>query len=122
MEALGYDLNRADADPIEKDTLFFTKKNGINARGIYNKDTGAFTVLAGSEVDLSRPILKNQVADNTRKRLFGSSTNIAVLESDITFSAPSRAAVFILGGSQNGWLEWTNQHHQTLDEAYRSKE
>ena len=27
--------------------------------------------------------------------------------------------VFVLGGSQNGWVEWANDAGQTLDEVYR---
>ena len=122
MEALGYDLDRTDAGPLGHSSLFHTRRNGTHAQGRYNKDTGAFTVLAGSEVDLSRPVIKNQGAMITRKRLFGGQACKVSLEDDLEFSSPSAAAVFALGGSANGWTEWADDRGQTLDDVYRSKE
>lgn len=31
----------------------------------------------------------------------------------------SSAAMFVLGGSTNGWIEWKNKDGKTLDEAFR---
>ncbi len=45
-----------------------------------------------------------------------------ILADDVELSSPSSAAVFVLGGSQNGWIEWVNEQGQTLDYVYRSKE
>ena len=39
----------------------------------------------------------------------------------MVFSSPSSAAVFVLGGSQNGWTEWVNEAGETLDTVYRGK-
>ena len=46
---------------------------------------------------------------------------MATLHDDVTFGSPSSAAVFVLGGSQNGWTEWINNAGETLDAAYRGK-
>lgn len=121
MEALGYDLDRIDAAPAAGSTLFHTKKNGVCASGRYDKDTGRFTVLAGSDVELARPVLKNQGAISARRRLFGETQSRASLDDDLEFASPSAAAVFVLGGSQNGWTEWVNDVGQTLDYVYRNK-
>lgn len=43
------------------------------------------------------------------------------LGEDLAFPSPSAAAVFVLGGSQNGWTEWVNGAGQTLDYVYRSE-
>ena len=32
---------------------------------------------------------------------------------------PSGAAVFVLGGSNNGWIEWRDKDGKTLDELFR---
>ena len=122
MRALGYDLDRADAMPTTGPALFHTKRTGARASGRYNKDTGSFTVLAGSEVDLSRAVLKNQGAIAARRQLFGEVSGRVVLADDVEFASPSAAAVFVLGGSRNGWTEWVDDFGQTLDRVYRSKE
>lgn len=69
---------------------------------------------------LSRPIIKNQGAIVARKELFGEATERASLANNIDFASPSAAAVFVLGGSQNGWTEWVNDAGQTLDSVYRN--
>lgn len=122
MEALGYDLDRIDSGPVGKTITFHTKRNGIRAQGRYDKDTGMFVVLAGSEVDLSRDVIKNRGAMEARLRLFDGLMGKAVLADDLEFPSPSAAAVFVLGGSQNGWTEWVDDRNQTLDDIYRNKE
>jgi hypothetical protein len=121
MEALGYDLNRTYDGPAAGESLFHTKKGGVHAHGRYNKETGSFTVLAGSPVALEKPIIKNQSAVAQRKKLFGDATERAELAEDVAFPSPSAAAVFVLGGSQNGWTEWVNDAGQTLAEVYREE-
>lgn len=118
MRVLGYDLDRQDRGP-ETASTFHTRKNGVLANGRYDKNTGRFTVLAGSTIALDRPVIKNSVVMGERRRLFGDSAERATLESDMTFPTPSAAAVFVLGGSQNGWTEWVNDDGQTLDWVYR---
>ena len=61
-------------------------------------------------VELSRPVLKNQGASAARRRLFGEASDRMELADDVEFASPSAAAVFVLGGSQNGWTEWVNLH------------
>ena len=120
MEALGYDLNRVYGGPVGAGAIFHTRKNGVCARGRYDKTSGQFSVLADSEVALDIPIIKNQRAKSVRSELFGDSATRTVLDHDVLFPSPSAAAVFVLGGSQNGWTEWINDYGQTLDYVYRS--
>ena len=60
MEALGYDLNRVYGGPVGAGAIFHTRKNGVCAKGRYDKASGQFNVLADSEVALDIPIIKNQ--------------------------------------------------------------
>ncbi len=122
METLGYDLNRTYGGPKGSDALFHTKRNGVCASGRYDKETGRFTVLAGSEVALDRPITKNQSAMAARVQLFGGAVERTALGDDMEFASPSAAAVFVLGGSQNGWTEWVDDNGSTLSDIYREKE
>ena len=121
MAVLGYGLDRTDAAVPAGHALFHTRRNGIAAKGRYDERTGSFTVLAGSQIDLSRPVLKNVGATDARRNVFGEESGIATLRDDMVFSSPSSAAVFVLGGSQNGWTEWVNEAGETLDTVYRGK-
>ena len=120
MVVLGYDLNRTYEGPAYGAVLFHTKKNGVQANGRYNKESGSFTVLAGSQVALERKVIKNAGATEMRLKLFPGQKSRAALETDVEFPSPSAAAVFVLGGSQNGWIEWINEQGQTLDSVYRA--
>lgn len=121
MAVLGYGLDRTDAAIPAGHAVFHTRRNGIVAKGRYDERTGRFTVLAGSQVDLSRPVLKNVGAADARRELFGEGSGVFTLRDDVAFGSPSSAAVFVLGGSQNGWTEWVNEAGETLDAAYRGK-
>lgn len=121
MAVLGYGLDRTDAAVPAGHALFHTRRNGIVAKGRYDERTGSFTVLAGSQIDLSRPVLKNVGATDARRNVFGEESGIATLRDDMVFTSPSSAAVFVLGGSQNGWTEWVNEAGETLDTVYRGK-
>ena len=121
MAVLGYGLDRTDTAVAAGHALFHTRRNGIVANGRYDERTGRFTVLAGSQVDLSRPVLKNVGVTDARRELFRDGSGVATLRDDVTFGSPSSAAVFVLGGSQNGWTEWINNAGETLDAAYRGK-
>lgn len=79
-------------------------------------------VLAGSQIDLTHAITKNTGVDEKRKQIFGNVDEVVILDDDYEFPSPSAAAVFVLGGSQNGWTEWVNDQNQTLDSVYRTEE
>lgn len=121
MKALGYDLDRSYSGPFGSAHLFHTEKCDIHAQGTYDKESGQFTVLAGSEIALDRPVLKNRRAMQARSEIFGDARQRMTLNDDVVFLSPSMAAVFVLGGSQNGWIEWIDELGQTLDRVYRIK-
>lgn len=121
MTALGYDLDRIDQGPAGASAVFHTKKNGIRGSGRYDRATERFTVLAGSKVNLSKPVLKNVSVAALRREMFEGIAGIADLTEDLEFPTPSAAAVFVLGGSQNGWTEWVNNDGETLNQVYRSE-
>lgn len=121
MAALGYDLDRCYEGPTGN-LVFHTKRNGIKGVGTYDKETGQFKVLAGSQIDMRRPIIKNTHASAVRASLFPGENGIVTLAEDVTFPAPSAAAVFVLGGSANGWIEWVDGNESTLSDIYRTEE
>lgn len=99
--------------------LFYTHGRGCNAKGVYT--SLGFTVLKGSI------IAKDAVSSfrwmENRNRLIKEYSSIKegklVLDSDKTFSSPSTAADFCIGGSCNGWIVWKDKDGQTLDSVYR---
>jgi hypothetical protein len=43
-----------------------------------------------------------------------------VFKQDFLFSSPISAAAVVLGRSANGWVEWKDEHGQTLNDVYRA--
>ena len=83
----------------------------------------SFDVLEGSPVDLQiKPKLDRY--ERLRQELLASGDlvrdgNEGRLAKTVSFSTPSGAADFVLGGSNNGWIEWKDSEKQTLDALYR---
>lgn len=131
MGVLGFDLDAVGDDVSDDDIKFHTPRRKIDAHGRYDSVAGKFIVLAGSQVDMKvqcgtkdkpyqrleaqRALLKEEgalVVDGAVWRVMR----------DVSFDTPSAAAVFILGGSQNGWTEWVAEDGRTLSDVYRKNE
>ena len=117
-----------DADQEAATGVWHTKKRGIRAEGRYNPSDGSFDVLAGSQVDLGttpgtrdtpyRRVRELRQSLIERRELVRSGSDY-VLRVEQHFRSPSAAAVFVLGGSQDGWQEWFDPRGRTLDEVWR---
>ena len=90
-----------------------------NAKGVFDTATQTLTVLKGSTinpgcVDKIKPATKvtrdAQVAKFAERR-----GNELVVVRDAVFDSPSGAAVFCVGGSANGWIEWKDENNNMLD-------
>lgn len=121
MGAFGYQIEGSD-DALANVKLFYTSRRGVRARGVYTGET--FDVLDGSPVDLAaRPKLDRY--QRLREELLASGNLVrrqdgsGMLMKTVSFSTPSGAADFVLGGSNNGWIEWKDGDKQTLDALYR---
>lgn len=118
MKVMGYDLNRHYGTiEVTAVKLMIHRKN-VSAYGTFDPQTGVFTVLAGSEVCCDVPIIKNRTASEKRAELFGNIVQRQKTGRDVKFASPSAAAVFVLGGSKNGWVEWVDEMGTTLDQLY----
>ena len=120
MGTFGYQIEDSD-DALADVKLFYTSRRGVRARGVYTGDT--FDVLEGSPVDLKvKPKLDRY--EKLRQELLASGDLVqdgdgGRLVKTVSFSTPSGAADFVLGGSNNGWIEWKDGDKQTLDALYR---
>ena len=120
MATQGYFLNNAKQESNNLE-IYYTSKNGIVGQGIYKGDN--FVVLEGSEIDMSRNALRDKIETQRQEMLNNKQIKEVngkyYLKISVTFTSPSSAAVFVLGGSQNGWIEWKNDNGTTLDEIIR---
>ena len=89
--------------------------------GVY--DGEKFEVLEGSEIDMSRKCHSENIERQRQTAIqngdIGLNGNKYILNVSVPFTSPSSAAMFVLGGSTNGWIEWKNKDGKTLDEMYR---
>ena len=120
MATQGYKMDNSKSALNNANTLH-TTRNGILAFGVY--DGEHFEVLEGSEIDLSRKSLSVPM-EKQRQTALANGDIIFVdgkhkLNVSMSFTSPSSAGQFVLGGSINGWVEWRDKDGKTLDELYR---
>ena len=120
MATQGYKMDNSKSTLNEANTLH-TTRNGVQAFGVYDGDK--FEVLEGSESDMSRKCHSDNIEKQRQTAI--QNGNIAdigrkyKLNVSVSFTSPSSAAMFVLGGSTNGWVEWKNKDGKTLDELFR---
>ena len=120
MATQGYKMDDAKVTLNEANTLH-TTRNGVLAFGVY--DGEHFEVLEGSEIDMNRKC-HSATLEKQRQTALLNSDIIHVdgkykLTVSVSFTSPSSAGQFVLGGSINGWVEWKDKDAKTLDELYR---
>ena len=120
MATQGYKMDNSKTTLNEANTLH-TTRNGILAFGVY--DGEHFEVLEGSEIDMNRKC-HSATMEKQRQTALANGNIVSVdgkykLTVSVSFTSPSSAGQFVLGGSINGWVEWKNKDGKTLDELYR---
>lgn len=120
MATQGYKMDRSKGS-IEEASVFHTTRNNTAALGRY--DGERFEILEGSQIDMGRschsPAIDRQRRNALQNGEIVFDGAIYKLRVSLSFSSPSSAAVFVLGTSANGWVEWKNKDGKTLDEIYR---
>ena len=120
MATQGYKMDNSKVTLNEANTLH-TTRNGILAFGVY--DGEHFEVLEGSEIDMNRKC-HSATMEKQRQTALANGNIVCVDEKykltvSVSFTSPSSAGMFVLGGSINGWVEWKDKDGKTLDELYR---
>lgn len=120
MATQGYKMDNSKTTLNEADTLH-TTRNGILAFGVY--DGEHFEVLEGSEIDMNRKCHSTRM-EKQRQTALANGDIVSVegkykLTVSVSFTSPSSAGQFVLGGSINGWVEWKDKDGKTIDEVYR---
>lgn len=120
MATQGYKMENAK-ETLDEASILHTTRNGIRAIGVY--DGEKFEVLVGSEIDMSRKCHSDSMEKQRRIAFQNGDISGAdgkyMLNVSVSFTSPSSAAMFVLGGSTNGWIEWKNKDGKTLDELFR---
>ena len=120
MATRGYKMNVVNVEE-SAENLFHTTTNGIKAYVTY--DGEEFVVLVNSQIDIAKDCRLDKL--NKQRETALKIGDIVkrdggyFLNKALTFTSPSSAACFVLGGSCNGWIEWKNQDGKTLDEIYK---
>ena len=120
MATQGYKMDNTKITLNDAKTLH-TTRNGILAFGVY--DGEHFEVLEGSEIDMNRKC-HSATMEKQRQTALANGNIVSVdgkykLTVSVSFTSPSSAGQFVLGGSINGWVEWKDKDGKTLDELYR---
>ena len=120
MATQGYKMDNSKTTINEANTLH-TTRNGIIALGVY--DGEHFEVLEGSEIDMSRKCHSDKM-EKQRQNAISNGDIVCIdgkykLAVSVSFTSPSSAGQFVLGGSINGWVEWKDKDGKTIDEVYR---
>ena len=120
MATQGYKMDNSKVTLNEANTLH-TTRNGITAFGVYDGEN--FEVLEESEIDMSRKC-HSATMEKQRQTALANGNIVCAdkkykLTVSVSFTSPSSAGQFVLGGSINGWVEWKDKDGKTLDEIYR---
>jgi hypothetical protein len=120
MATQGYKMDNSKVTLNEANTLH-TTRNGIIAFGVYDGEN--FEVLEGSEIDMNRKC-HSATMEKQRQTALANGNIVCAngkykLTVSVSFTSPSSAGQFVLGGSINGWVEWKDKDGKTLDELYR---
>lgn len=122
MATQGYQMENP-SDSITDANILHTTQNGIKGLGVYNREQ--FDLLENSEINLHKKCSAKSLEERrqqalTNGEIITTPEGKAILTKNITFSSPSAAAVFVLGGSVNGWDAWKNPEGKTLAEIFRN--
>ena len=120
MATQGYKMDNSKST-LDEANILHTTRNGVLAFGVYNSEN--FEVLEDSEIDMSRKCHSTTI-EKQRQTALANGNIVCVdgkykLTVSVSFTSPSSAAMFVLGGSTNGWVEWKDKDGKTLDELYR---
>ena len=120
MATQGYKMDNSKVT-LNEANILHTTRNSVAAFGVYDGEN--FEVLEGSEIDMSRKC-HSATIEKQRQTALANGNIICVdgkyqLTVSVSFTSPSSAGMFVLGGSINGWVEWKDKDGNTLDEIYR---
>lgn len=93
-------------------------RNGIDAKGMFYPNDHSLIVLKGSSISSANLPNLRPAEIIRRKKLMDEYVEIRngthLIKQDVRFNSPSGAAVFCIGGSSNGWIDWKDEDSNSL--------
>ena len=123
ISTLGYPVFEPIVKPSTPSHLFFVRGGGSDGKGELVED--GFVVFEGSRARIEIVPSATSALKPQRDKLIASVVmeerdGEYIFTQDFLFSSPSTAAAVVLGRSANGWIEWKDDHGQTLSNVYRA--
>lgn len=123
VSTLGYPVFEPIVKPSTPSHLFFVRGGGSDGKGELVED--GFVVFEGSRARMEVVPSATNAVKPQRDKLIASGVmeerdGEYIFTQDFLFSSPSTAAAVVLGRSANGWVEWKDDHGQTLSDVYRA--
>jgi hypothetical protein len=123
VSTLGYPVFEPIVKPSTPSHLFYARGGGSDGKGELVED--GFVVFEGSRARIEvAPSAMSSVKPQRDKLVVSGvmeeRSGEYVFTQDYLFSSPSTAAAVVLGRSANGWVEWKDEHGQTLSDVYRA--
>ena len=123
VSTLGYPVFEPIVKPSTPSHLFYARGGGSDGKGelvedgfVVHEGSRARTEVAPSAMSSVKPQRDKLVVSGVMEERSGE----YVFTQDYLFSSPSTAAAVVLGRSANGWVEWKDEHGQTLSDVYRA--
>lgn len=115
-----------DTIPVSmgNEVVVFFKNNFGDAEGVYNYDSKALKVIAGSKVSpVVHPSWKSEKWKKVRNEYLQSGEIIVKddrfsLKNDLEFPSPSAAAAFIYAGESNGRENWKTREGKSINDLF----
>ncbi len=123
VSTLGYPVFEPIVKPSMPSHLFFVRGGGSDGTGELVED--GFVVFEGSLARMEVAPSGAQAVNPHRERLLAAGVmeernGEYVFTQVLFFSSPSTAAAVVLGRSATGWIEWIDDHGQTLSDVFRA--
>lgn len=107
-------------DQVKLIRCFITRNS--DAKGLFNPADQSLVVLKGSKVNPQHLKNMGEAGRMKRDKQLADYTELVngerIVTVDATFNTPSGAAIFCVGGSSNGWIEWKDEAQHELN-TYR---
>ncbi len=101
--------------------LLHIRLSRLRAWGFYDRESGVFTVLKGSQMsETETPTVASHVRAARRRLMEDGSVRDFLFTRDVEFTSPSAAAQVVCGSQKDGWLYWLKSDGSTIDSMRRT--